>query len=59
MTSCMFVDKSYRSSALNAPDYHELVGELDAQKAERVDRFLIRHDLRQQFIEEDAAGERQ
>ena len=58
MTSCIFVDKANRSHADSAPDYYELTVELDKQQAERVTRFLIRHELWQKFSEEDAAGKR-
>jgi len=58
MTSCIFVDKANRSHAESAPDYYELTVELDKQQADRVTRFLIRHELWQKFSEEDAAGKR-
>jgi hypothetical protein len=58
MTSCILVDKANRSHAESAPDYYELTVELDKQQAERVTRFLIRHELWQKFSEEDAAGKR-
>jgi hypothetical protein len=58
MTNCIFVDKANRSHADSAPDYYELAVELDKQQAERVTRFLIRHELWQKFSEEDPAGKR-
>lgn len=58
MNSCIFIDKLNRSHAPNAPDYYELTVELDKEQAERIGRFLIRHDLWQKFLEEDAAGKR-
>ena len=58
MTNCVFVDRANVSHAASAPDYYELTVELDKQQAERVRRFLTRHELWQKFSEEDAAGKR-
>jgi hypothetical protein len=58
MTNCIFVDKANRSQAASAPDYYEVTVELDKQQAQRVSRFLTRHELWQKFSEEDAAGKR-
>jgi hypothetical protein len=58
MTSCIFVEKANRSHPESGPDYYELTVELEKQQAERLTRFLIRHELWQKFSEEDAAGKR-
>lgn len=58
MTNCIIADKANRSHAESAPDYYELTVELEKQQADRLTRFLLRHNLWSEFQTEDAAGKR-
>jgi hypothetical protein len=52
MRHCLTIDHDNQSK------YHALANELALTHAARMRKFLLRHDLYQQFLSEDAEGKR-